>query len=479
MSVMSLAASGVRKIAVRSGKKLKKKGPAPAIPEAQPARLRGEGFNAGFARREAMPEDVTAKPYWMAGFKTGNRVTGVHDPMTVSAMWIGCGDGGILLASADCIGLSRCEVMRVRNSLADFARQANCQSINISCSHTHAGIDTLGYWGKAKVGPIPGDGKDADFMDLFLGSIRDVCVEAYENRREGKLYTGSVRVPEAVSDGRKPTVPRDVLGRIRFVPGDGSTETWLLNFGAHPNTLGKQNTNVSADYPYYLREKINETKETNVLFTAGAIASINAGGYGSGDRFERTVLQGETLAKAALSIDNDEELAPEITVLCQPYYAPIDNGVLALMGLIKVINAEKYPCERGDLGVALQSELTYIRLGKQRILLLPGEMKPELAFGGYAPAETSATARGPEINPPTLCEIAGDENLLVFGVTNDMTGYILAPNDFVLHETEPYLGQCKDRNGTNHYHETNSLGCLTAETIADTFKKMMDAVKVK
>jgi len=481
MSLLSLAAWGVRKIAVRSGKKMKKQGPAPAIPEASPVRLRGEGFTVGFARHETMPDDVHAQKYWMAGFKTGNRVTGVHDPMTVSAMWIGCGgiargESGILLVSVDCIGLSRCEVNRVRESLADFARQANCVSINISCTHTHAGIDTLGYWGKANVGPIPGDGKDPAFMDLLLGSIRDACIEAFEARREGKLYMGSARVPEAVSEGRKPTAPRDALGRIRFVPGDGSAETWLLNFGAHPNTLGKQNTNVSADYPYFLRKKINEARKTNVLFTAGAIASINAGGYNSDDRFERTALQGETLAEAALAIDNDEQLEPEITVLCQPYYSPIDNSVLALMGLLKIINAEKYPWGRGDLGVALQSELTYIRLGKQPILLLPGEMKPELAYGGYAPAETSATGLGAEINPPPLCEIAGDENLLVFGVTNDMTGYIIAPNDFMLHETEPYLGQRKDRNGVNHYHETNSLGYLTAETIADTFSKMMGKV---
>jgi hypothetical protein len=49
-------------------------------------------------------------------------------------------------------------------------------------------------------------------------------------------------------------------------------------------------------------------------------------------------------------------------------------------------------------------------------------------------------------------------------------------NDFMLHESAPYLGKHKDRNGSNHYHETNSLGYLTAETIADTFAKMMGKV---
>ena len=478
MTFGSLAAWGVRKIAVRNGRTLKKQGPAPAIPEAHPVHLHGApggNFSVGFARRETMPGDLLAKKYWMAGFKTGNRVTGAHDPMTVSAMWIGCGNGGILMASADCIGLSRCEVNRVRASLVGFAQRTNCKSINISCTHTHAGIDTLGYWGKPVLGPIPGDGKDAVLMELFLGSIRDVCVKAYENRREGKLFAGCVHVPEALGGGRPPTVYHDVLSRIRFVPNDGSPETWLLNFGAHPNTLGGDNSTVSADYPHYLREKINEARETNMLFTVGAIAAMNAGEHCE-DRLERTKLQGEILAKAAFAIENGEPLEPEITVLCQPCYLSIDNGVLALMGAIKTVNALKYPCGRGDLGIALQSELTYLKIGRQQILLLPGEAKPEVVYGGYASAETSATGLGMEVNPPPLCDIASDENLLVFGVTNDMTGYIIAPNDFVLHDTEPYLSSGKDRNGVNHYHETNSLGYLTAQTIADTFGHMMEKV---
>ncbi|MCL2509304.1 MAG: hypothetical protein FWF05_09030 [Oscillospiraceae bacterium] len=479
MSLGSIAAGGVRKIAVRSGRKLKKQGPAPAISEERPVHIkntRDENFTVGFAKRETMPPDVNAKQYWMAGFKSGQLVTGVIDPMTVSAMWIGCGnEGGILMVSADCIGLSRCEVSRVRESLGEFAEKSGCKSINISCTHTHAGIDTLGYWGKTILGPIPGDGKDAEFMEMFLDAIRAVCIEAYQNRREGKLFIGSVHVPEALGGGRQPTVFHDVLTRIRFAPNDGSAETWLLNFAAHPNTMGGDNAEISADYPYYLREEINRVRETNVLFTVGAIASINAGEYCE-DRFERTKIQGGVLAKAALSIDNDEPMKPEITVLCQPYYSPVDNGVLSLMGLIKTVNALKFPCDRGDLGLALQTELTYIKIGSRQILLLPGEAKPEVAHGGYAPAETSATGQGAEINPPPLCDIAGDENLLVFGVTNDMTGYIIAPNDFVLHESEPYLSTGRDRNGVRHYHETNSLGYLTAETIADTFSKMMKSL---
>ena len=74
-----------------------------------------------------------------------------------------------------------------------------------------------------------------------------------------------------------------------------------------------------------------------------------------------------------MSIDNDEQLAPEITVLNQPYYAPIDNGVLALMAIIHVCNSKKYACDKGDLGMALKTEMDFFKLGKLNILTLPAK----------------------------------------------------------------------------------------------------------
>ena len=191
------------------------------------------------------------------------------------------------------------------------------------------------------------------------------------------------------------------------------------------------------------------------------------------DKEERTRLQGECLGNAALTINNDMKLDCEISIIRQPYYCPVDNGVLAFLAMLNVMSSKRYPCEKGELGLALKSELTYIKLGEQKILLLPGESFPETVYGGYASAEDSATGKSPDINPTPLVEIAGDENLLVFGVTNDMTGYVVAPNDFILHKTQAYLSNGSDRFDRSHYHETNSLGYLSAQTIADVFESVV------
>lgn len=474
MSIEDFAANALRSITIRSGKKLAKKGAAPEIPAQQPVRMKNgtdSSYNVGFSCAEVMPRDVTATRYWMAGYKMSNPVTGVYDPLTVSAMWIDCKDnGGIVMVSADIVGLTGYDVNTIRESMSDFTARTGCKSISISCTHTHAGIDTVGYWGRLFP---PQTGKNKEYQQQLFAAIKKVCEEAYENRTQGKLYMGSVHVPDAISDGRPPFVVNDLLTRLRFVPDDGSTETWFLNYSAHPNTMGGDCTKVSADYPYHLRERIYEDKKVNVLFSVGAIAAVNIADLAE-DRLERTRLGGRMLGEAALNIDNDEQLDAEITVVVQPYYAPVENYVLYFMAATSFCTGLKYPGTESSLGVALKSEMTYLKLGKQKFLMLPGEAFTEFVYGGYASAEESATGKGPEINPTPLAEIANDQNLIIYGVTNDMTGYMVPPNDCVLHPTQAYLSSTHDKFDRNHYHETNSLSDKITHVIAKTFKEIID-----
>lgn len=474
MGINEIAAVAVRKIGIAAGKKMRRKGiKADPLPKTEPTIIKGDSFVSGYAVKEVMPKSITEKKYWIAGHGMGHTIDRIHDPITASAMWLGSGDSGIIHICADIIGLTNFEVNIVRASLKEFCEKTNCKSVNISCSHTHAGFDTVGYWGQLYKLQT---GKDPEYMDLLLKSLKEVAIEAYENRKPGKLYAGSISVPEAQHDKREPVILHDTLTRIKFVPDDGSTETWLMNFGAHPNTLGGSNNDCSADYPYWLRKTINDTKKVNVMFAVSAIGAVDPGDFCE-DKPERTRIQGETLAKAALEISNDRELKPEITVLCQKYYAPVDNGLLALMVTIGACSAQRYPCDRGDLGIALQTEITYIKIDDLQILLLPGEPFPEVVYGGAVSAEESATGKGPEINPPALVDVVGDKDLVVFCVTNDMTGYCVVPNDYILHETQPYIEQGTDVKGRRHYHETNSLGYLTNEVIVEVVKDIMSRVK--
>ena len=76
-----------------------------------------------------------------------------------------------------------------------------------------------------------------------------------------------------------------------------------------------------------------------------------------------------------------------------------------------------------------------------------------------------------------LCDIVEDEKILVFGLANDELGYILPPNDFILHEKSPYINNGRDRHDRRHYEETNSMGPRTAQVIADTVEEIYKAIK--
>lgn len=477
MDIGKLAASAVKKIATKKGNKLKKKGPAPELEKVMPTTIKNSKdakYDVGFAMREIMPDDFGKRKYYIAGHKMAQDMTGIHDNLTASAMWLGVGEeGGIIIVTADIIGLTNTEVALIRASLADFCEKAKCKAINICCTHQHAGFDTVGYWGR-----LPFTGKVDSYMQKIFKTIKEICIEAYENRKTGDLYLGTTHVPEAQNDRRPPFVLHDTLTRFRFVPDDGSKETWLLNFAAHPNTLGGGNTLCSADYPYFLRQAIYAEKDVNILFGIGAIGAVDPGAFDDEeDRWVRTEKQGKALATGALRIDNDEKMPAEITVLQQPFYYHADNGVLAFLAMLKVMSSKMVASNESELGMALVSEMTYMKVGTQQVLLIPGEAFPEIAYGGAASAEESPTGRGPEINPPSFVEVAGDENLLVFGVSNDFTGYVVSPNDFILHKTEPYLSTGKDKFDRGHYHETNSLGYSAAKTLSNAFADIMSRVK--
>lgn len=475
MDIMDLASKGIGAITKNFGKKIGKQKTAPVIEKAKPVIIKGDKYNVGFSREEIMPDLTKGKTYWIAGHGSGHKMEDVKTPVYASAVWIDCGSGeGIVWIGADIIGFTGHEVRIVRGMLADFCKETGCKCINISCTHSHSGIDTVGYWGKPNLVSIPSDGKDPEYMDMLMKTMVKVCKQAYADRKPGKLYSGLKEVDNSQSNRRMPKHPFNKITRIRFAPDDGSNETWILNFPAHPNSLGGGNRSLSGEYPYYLREAVKAACGANVLYGIGAIGAVDMVEFEGEEGFAEIKKQGELLADAAVSIgDNDTELAPEIKFIQQPFYYPNDNNVLTLLAMRHTFNADIYPNSVSDLGLALRSEMTYLELGDKKMVLVPGEMFQQTVYGGYDSAENSATGEGPEINPTPLGEIAGDPDLLVFGVTNDFTGYVVAPNDFVLHKTQPYLNKAYDRLDHDHYHETNSLGIKSQGVIAETFKDMV------
>ncbi len=471
MDIMDLASKGIVAITKNFGKKIcKQQGKAPEIEKAQPIDIKGSAYRIGFSKAEIMPDLSSGKTYWIAGHGSGHKMEGVLSPVYVSAVWIDCGnDEGMLWLGGDIVGMTRVEVNKIRSMIMASDKIKGCKCINFSCTHSHSGIDTLGYWGKPNLVSIPSDGKDPEYMEMLMNNCVKVAEEAYAVRKSGKLYNGSIEIKDGLKTRRGFIDKHEILSRFRFVPADGSKETWILNFGAHPNSLGGANRMLSGEYPYFMREQIAAENGADVLFGIGAIGAMDAATLDENDNVNCIKLQAKMIADAAIKIDNDVELKPEMRIIQQPFYLPVGNYVLTLLAMRHVMSFNAYACPESDTGIAMMTEMTYMSIGGQKVLLLPGESFVSTVYGSYMPADVAPTGKDPEINPAPLAEIAGEPDMIVFGVSNDMAGYVVPPNDFILNPTQPYLNGVKDKNGLNHYHETNSMGIGTQQVIADAF----------
>ena len=474
MDIMDLASSGIAKITSAFGRRVQRTVLTETIDRNPPVTLTGDAWRIGFGRAKIMPPLSSDKTYYIAGHGSGHVMEGVLTDVYTRAVWVDCGGDGIVWISADIVGLTNTEVEIIRKRIRASRMLKGVADVHVSCTHSHSGVDTVGYWGKPNAVSIPSDGKDPEYMELLYAQCVSAAEAAFQDRRPGALYAGTAPITDLLLSKRKFSDRHEVLSRLRFVPADGTPETWMINVGAHPNSLGGDNRMLSGEYPYYLSERVYAKTGARVHFGVGPIGGMDAERLTPDDPRRCIKEQGEAFADAAIGITEETELEPRLRFLRRPFYLPVDNAVLLLLAMRGTMSFHAYPCKTSATGVMMKTEMTYLSFGGKKILFLPGENFVPTVYGGYLSAAESPTGVGPEINPEPLASIAGDPDLTVYGVTNDMTGYVIPPNDFVLHPTQPYLNTTRDRFDDNHYHETNSMGPQSQKIIADAFRAVAE-----
>ncbi|MBD2864066.1 hypothetical protein [Paenibacillus oceani] len=437
----------------------------------------GQVWSMGYGEQELVPNDLPKEKYYIAGYNTGTTIEGVLDSPYVKALWLddNTGRGGIAIAVIDCIGLSGTDIRKIRNRLSTFSKEAGARDIHIISTHTHAGIDTLGLWG-----PTGHSGRSASYMQLLEDRTVLAVETAYSNRQNGRMLYGSAETGPLQRDSRPPYVYDRSLYSLRFVSEDGGGGIRIINYAAHPEALRSKNKSLSADFPAYLAAKIQEETGDSTVFIPGAL-----GGLIMTERLkdkqgveypveENVVRTGHILAETALAVDHGRELAPKLVSLTDSFALPLENIVFAGAVAADIIS-HRTVSGSGALGLALPTQVSYLSIGDLPILLVPGEIFPELVTGGFAGAGLAANPAA--ANPRTLREIAGKDELLLFGLANDMIGYIVPPNDFLVHPSRPYLEEGVDSFGRGHYEETNSMGPDTAMAVAASAERLFERVR--
>ncbi len=266
----------------------------------------------GYSQKSILPDDILTKEYCIGGVTRlpARFPTGVLDDIRVRVICLGTTNGELtVFAAVDCIGLSNRCIRIIRQRLADFCAENNIASINISSTHTHSSIDTMGIWGRIievfknnrKV-LIKGEGElmnscDEEYLEFLYSKVIEAVKEAVADKKEGKLYKAYMGnsseksvsedaplkergIKGYVWDRRQPFDCSCQLLRLRFVPDEkNAKETVLVNFGAHPyiNSMSEAGKgtgeNISGDFVYSLCEYL-ESAGKNAIFFNGPIAAV-------------------------------------------------------------------------------------------------------------------------------------------------------------------------------------------------------------
>ncbi len=414
--------------------------------------------------------DEAQAEYWSLGYasdtlQTGNELecyvggslsvtkklaTKVYDDQRVRTVAISDGRGIHVFVALDCFGFASSEVYKVRDMLADFAKENNVVSINISSLHQHSCVDTFGMNGDlvgtlflSPVRNILGienpSGQNEAFMNNLYEKVIGTVKDAVKSMTEGELYYGSVDISEYIRDKRDPQVIDPNLNRFRFVPNDGSKETWIVNLAIHTVGLGAGGTKVSADYPYYMEKYINEKACANFMMIQGAELAISSE-YGedlvadeeilnqyNDEGYARLASYGYILGEFACSVQDSKKIDPILNYATSTYLIPTENQILILAGKGGLLTNTVVKTGFGKYSVV--SEVGYMELGKDiAVVIAGGELAPEIAFGGATTAEESWS--GEEWSFEPIKDNVNGRTLIVFGITNDQTGYMLTDNSW-------------------------------------------------
>ncbi|MBQ7549337.1 MAG: hypothetical protein IJT03_06495 [Clostridia bacterium] len=151
-------------------------------------------------------------------------------------------------------------------------------------------------------------------------------------------------------------------------------------------------------------------------------------------------------------------LPPQLDTYFSEVQFEINNPILYIGGKLNLVPAQQVK-KNGKTYIV--SEIGLLQFGgKVSIVLVPGELFPELEIGGKM-LTAQGSCRGVDFPYPPLREMLG-EHIIVFGLANDAVGYIIPDNDYKF-----------NLNVREHYHELLSLGRHTASEMMGAFQAMV------
>lgn len=413
--------------------------------------------------------------YWIAGFHNNRPANGIHDDLWARTVFIDDGSTRIAVVSVDVIGLGYNHTIDIRNKIPqhlgiDYAVICN--------THNHEAPDVIGMWGKG----VLKTGVNKEWLEGLKEQAVASITEAAGNARPARFRFAEdpVSAIHLVNDTRPPFVLDAGLYVMQVTDAEnGKTLGTLVNWGNHPETLWSKNLMITSDFPHYVREGMESGVFVNgklvkaglggvCVYLTGAVgglmttndrfaftSTLDSAEYLAAD-FKKAEMQGMELAFHALTAlekSSYTENNTGISINTRSFEIPLKNRLFKLgvaLGVLKRGGFSSWGKFRSEAGV--------LRFSDVQMLLIPGEIYPELVNGGV---ENPAGADYPEspLEIPPLRGAMQSRYKWLLGLANDEIGYILPKSQW---DTRAPFTYGRDKAP---YGEENSCGPETGPLI--------------
>lgn len=421
---------------------------------------------------------------WIAGFSNGKPAQGVHDDVWARAMVIDDGDHKIALVSLDAIGLMHDDVIDIRTQIPE---ELGIDYALIASTHTHESNDLMGIWGENEFN----SGIDPELMKYLKSQTVEAITHAANNLRPSKLVFASDhsgRDSILMKDTRKPIVKPLGISLLQAIDLEADTTLGtIINWANHPETLWSRNLLISSDFPHYVRESIEKgvyNGDELAFEGLGGIAIYFTGALGglmaphpsisipdpfidtlySEPSFEKAKALGEQLAILSFeALKNSQGIYEKsnISVSAKTFLIPLDNTMFQIASGIGLL-------DRGTPKLFdTRTEVAAIKIGPAMFVSIPGEIYPEIIYGGIEAPEGQDFDIEP-VEVPAVKDVIKEEYKFYFGLSNDEIGYIIPKSEW--DDEKPNLYNSE----RNTYGEVNSLGPETAPLL---YREIVTVIK--
>lgn len=391
---------------------------------------------------ENLDDDGTLDSLYLGGFGV-RQPTGVHDDLTVRTVALQFGDSLFTLTVADALALSMGRIRSIKDLVSqslDSPGDLPPSHMIVSSTHTHAAPDNTGIFG-----PDSLEGSwDPDYLDRVVEMAAQSIIEAIGNLEAADILVTHANAGELVRDIVPPSITDPYVGIVQArKAGVGTVIATLVSIANHPETAWGDNTLISADYPHFLREKIEAEAGGLALHFSAGIGLMQTPAEIGESGFDRAQRVGHAYADKVLAALEGEEVVAESGLVpafgrrepsCVLQNAELYIGVA--MGVAEGYKEFLYHLEGDDrcepFG-CFDLPVNVLKLGDElTVVTFPGEVTPELIVGGITPPQEEGWILVyPDAPPePILVDHLTTRHRFVIGLAEAEVGYIFPKMTF-------------------------------------------------